>query len=342
MTGAGSEADELDLALVHALQLQPRAPWSLLGQTLGISPVTAARRWRRLADAGVAWVTAYGLPSPVDSGCVAFLDVDCVPGRLWRIADTLAEEPHVLTVEHFAQGGDLFVTAAFTDLALLSRYSTDRLGGLPGVSSVRVRLATGFYTEGVRWRLDSLEPSQRNDLHGKHPGGYTQHSQVREADRALLIQLGIDGRRDQAELADATGLSPSTVRRRLDRMAACDTIRFRCEIAARDAGRPVLASYEAVVPPDRLDEIGPQLAKLPEVRLCAAVTGPRNLCFSLWLRTLADSQRMEAALTRTYPDLHIAQRRVSLRTIKRMGRILDTDGRAVRAVPMDIWRNPAS
>ncbi|WP_329569238.1 hypothetical protein [Kitasatospora sp. NBC_01266] len=36
----------------------------------------------------------------------------------------------------------------------------------------------------------------------------------------------------------------------------------------------------------------------------------------------------------------MAERRVSLRTVKRMGRILDADGRAVRAVPMDIWRDP--
>jgi DNA-binding Lrp family transcriptional regulator len=334
-----AEADELDLALVNALQLRPRASWALLGETLGISPVTAARRWRRLTEAGIAWVTAYGLPSPHDRGCIAFLDLDCAPDRLRQIAAVLADDPHVLSVEHLAQGCDLFVTAAFTDLALVSRYATDRIGGLPGITAVRVRLATGFYAEGVRWRLDSLEPGQRQELHGRIPGGYTQPSQVREEDRDLLIQLGIDGRRDQTELATATGLSPSTVRRRLDRITACDTIRFRCEIATRDAGRPVLASYEVTLPPDQLDEIGPRLARLPETRLCTAVTGPHNLHLSLWLRSLADGQRLEAALTRAYPGLHIAERRISLHTFKRMGRILDADGRAVRAVPMDIWQD---
>ncbi|MFI5982383.1 Lrp/AsnC family transcriptional regulator [Streptomyces sp. NPDC051555] len=336
--------DELDLALVNAIQLRPRAPWSLLGQTLGISPVTAARRWRRLSEAGIAWVTAYGLPHPEDRGCVAYLDVGCAPDRILQIADELAEDPHVMTIEHLSQGCDLVVTAAFTDLAMVSRYTAERLGRLPGITTVRAHLATGFYAEGIRWRLDSLDPAQRLELHDDHPAGHGPPSgaraEVRHEDRELLIRLGVDGRLDQAELAAATGLSPTTLRRRLDRLAASDAIRFRCEIAARDAGRPVLATFRADIPPDRLDEVGPQLARLPEIRLCVAVTGRHNLILSVWQRSLADVQRLEAALARRFPDLRVAERRVSLRTVKRMGRILGADGRAVRAVPMDIWRDP--
>ncbi|WP_269676096.1 Lrp/AsnC family transcriptional regulator [Kitasatospora mediocidica] len=344
MSGLGVTVDELDLALVNAMQLRPRAPWSLLGQTLGISPVTAARRWRRLSEAGIAWVTAYGLPHPDDRGCIGYLDLDCAPGRLREIADELAEDPHVMSIEQLSQGCDLVVTAAFTDLAAVSRYIAERLGRLPGVDAVRVHLATAFYAEGIRWRLDSLDPAQRVELHDDHPAGNGSppavRAEVRAEDRELLIRLGVDGRLDQAELAAATGLSPSTLRRRLDRLAGSDAIRFRCEIAARDAGRPVLATFRADLPPDRLDEVGPQLARLPEVRLCVSVTGAHNLLLSVWLRSLADVQRLEAALARRFPDLRVAERRVSLRTVKRMGRILDADGRALRAVPMDIWRDP--
>jgi AsnC-type helix-turn-helix domain len=42
--------DETDLAIVHALQFSPQASWTLVGSVLEISPVTASRRWERLAE----------------------------------------------------------------------------------------------------------------------------------------------------------------------------------------------------------------------------------------------------------------------------------------------------
>ncbi|MDH6109724.1 DNA-binding Lrp family transcriptional regulator [Kitasatospora sp. MAP12-15] len=46
---------EDDLALINALQLRPRASWTVLGAALGVDPVTVARRWNRLARRGEAW-----------------------------------------------------------------------------------------------------------------------------------------------------------------------------------------------------------------------------------------------------------------------------------------------
>lgn len=46
---------ELDLALVNALQISPRAPWTELAKALDIDAATVARRWERLRTAGHAW-----------------------------------------------------------------------------------------------------------------------------------------------------------------------------------------------------------------------------------------------------------------------------------------------
>ncbi|MFJ8440171.1 AsnC family protein [Kitasatospora griseola] len=51
--------DELDLALVDALRVDPRAPWSRLAAPLGVDPATLSRRWARLTADGDAWVTCY-------------------------------------------------------------------------------------------------------------------------------------------------------------------------------------------------------------------------------------------------------------------------------------------
>ncbi|OLT13440.1 hypothetical protein BJF79_20545 [Actinomadura sp. CNU-125] len=56
MAGAdGTMLDEVDLALIDAVQANPRAAWSELGPVLGAAPMTLSRRWRRLTDAGRAW-----------------------------------------------------------------------------------------------------------------------------------------------------------------------------------------------------------------------------------------------------------------------------------------------
>jgi hypothetical protein len=59
-----AELDELDLLLVTALQSTPRADWQRLGQLLGTSASTAARRWARLTQAGLAWQSCHPLHLP--------------------------------------------------------------------------------------------------------------------------------------------------------------------------------------------------------------------------------------------------------------------------------------
>src|ERR1700722_16375393 len=48
-----SVPDALDLQLVYALQLDGRASFSLIGEVLGVSDQTIARRYHRLRSAGL-------------------------------------------------------------------------------------------------------------------------------------------------------------------------------------------------------------------------------------------------------------------------------------------------
>jgi DNA-binding Lrp family transcriptional regulator len=53
-----SGVDEIDLALLDGLHVNPRASFDELGRVLGISGLTVVRRWRKLASAGRAWVSS--------------------------------------------------------------------------------------------------------------------------------------------------------------------------------------------------------------------------------------------------------------------------------------------
>src|SRR6478736_6009630 len=74
---SAARADELDLAIVNCLQLQPRASWTLVGRALDIDPVTVARRWQRLSSAGIAWVSGRATGQGRPESCLAVVELSC-------------------------------------------------------------------------------------------------------------------------------------------------------------------------------------------------------------------------------------------------------------------------
>ncbi|MFE9320071.1 AsnC family protein [Nocardia sp. NPDC052278] len=56
--------DDLDLQLLHALQIDGRAAYSTIAQVLGVSSRTVARRYGRLRTSGLVRVTGVAAPGP--------------------------------------------------------------------------------------------------------------------------------------------------------------------------------------------------------------------------------------------------------------------------------------
>ncbi|MFE7898214.1 AsnC family transcriptional regulator [Streptomyces sp. NPDC057424] len=211
---------EEDLALIHALQLQPRASWSVLGRALDVDPVTVARRWSRLATRGEAWIGLSPGPRMFNQVCLAFIEIDCALGSATAVAGALNRHPHMLTVERTVSGHDILATVATRDLAAMSRYTLDHLPAIPGVTAVRARLVTHMFTEAGRWRIDALAPGQRAQLTATTKSAPTGRDvrQVTPADRAVLAHLAQDGRASHQALATALKTSASTVKRRIDQL----------------------------------------------------------------------------------------------------------------------------
>jgi hypothetical protein len=115
-------------------------------------------------------------------------------------------------------------------------------------------------------------------------------------------------------------------------------VSFRCEVAKGIFGWPVSATYWVSASPGALETTARNLATLPQVRLCAAVTGGlANLVVTVWLRSLRESQWLEASLVERFPDLSIQERTVALEIPKRIGWRLDEAGRPLGIVPIDLW-----
>ena len=328
--------DEQDLALVEALQVSPRAPWSAVARTLGTSPATAARRWQRLADAGLAWVTGAPGVRAWDGQCLAYAAVSCEPGRKLDVAAVLTADPQALTVELTAGAADLLVTVAAADLAALSRYLLERLDRVPGVTGTHTRIATRLWTEGSAWRLGVLGSEEVATL-PRPAGAPVPAAATGAVDRTLLGALARDGRASYAELAVAAGVSPATARRRVERLIASGTVLLRTEVSAPLVGWPVAVVFSADAPAGQVGAMAAAVGRIRQVRLCATLAGAPSLIVIAWLRTVEEVHRFELALLEAVPGLVIVDRLVVLRSLKRMGRLLDDSGRAVGVVPLAPW-----
>ncbi|MEV4646561.1 Lrp/AsnC ligand binding domain-containing protein [Saccharopolyspora sp. NPDC049357] len=331
--------DEVDLALVNALQIRPRASWSLVGRVVGIDPVTAARRWERLERNGQAWISAYPPITPNQAN--AFVEIECEPGRGVPVAEELAEDPQAMTVDVTAGGRDVLVTVCAPNPEVLSSYLLERMSRVRHLRHVRSHLVIKTYTEGSRWRLRALDQEQlatmarEADDSGEQPAGRPS-----EEDWAIAVTLAANGRAAISELAEAASTSASTVRRRLARLTASQQLRLRCELARTLTGWPVYAWFFAKVATAHLDETGRALARIPEVRSVTSTAGPYNLIISVWLRSLVDVQELETQMTRGLPHLDVIDRSIAVRPVKLVGRLLDERGCATGSVSLDTRHCP--
>ena len=333
--------DELDLALVDALRVDPRAPWSRLAGPLGVDPATLSRRWARLAASGDAWVTSYPSADRIDYGVTALVEVECLANRVAEVAARLARDPHTVSIEVVTGRADLVLTVVATDQPSLARYVLDRVGALPGVLRTRTSLVERTVREGSRWRDGVLDTGQRQAIagpaHPAAPGPGRSPMQQIMANRSLLEALGEDGRMPYAELAVRTGLPASTVRRRLAELRDSGRLVLRCDASPRLTGHPIHVLLWLELPGGQLEPAARWFAALPQTRMCAVTLGTANLVSYLMLRRTSDVRALESELNRRFPDARVRERQLTIRLVKLVGHLVDSDGRACGYVPLDPW-----
>ncbi|MFI9488530.1 Lrp/AsnC family transcriptional regulator [Promicromonospora sp. NPDC052451] len=319
--------DETDKRLIQALQINPRARWAALAPIIGVDSVTLARRWERLSGNGLAWVA--GHPGPEARGPSAILEIEAEPGTTLEIANALAADPEAFTIDHTAGGRDLLVIVGATDLEALSEYVMGRMRRLDGVRATRTLLLSSPFTDAGQWRLRSLSADEVASVERTITTPSAGRGQVeRQLAHDLLQILGHDGRATVTTIARELGTGPRRIREAFATLSTQGRLVVRTEVARAHSGWPVHAWYFLRVPAAMAERVGAAITRLNEVRMAASTIGPYNLVLSVWMRTLADVQRLEAAIDERIPGVSIADRSVVLRSLKKEGRYLNAGGLA--------------
>ncbi|MER5777238.1 Lrp/AsnC family transcriptional regulator [Streptomyces sp. NPDC002039] len=329
-----AEMDHLDLALVEALMIDGRASFSRLAEVLEVSDQTVVRRYRRMRTTGL--VRVVGLPLGSRVGLFeSWLRVQCTPDAALAVAEALSRRPDIAWVTLNSGGTEIHcMTKARTrqdrDVLLLEKLPRTRR-----VIGVSAHTILRMFTGGPeRWfGIDALRPDQVAALERRPPEPVQDRYALDEAELAMLVVLGQDGRAGYPELARATGLSESTARRRLDRLRDMGAVYFDVEIVPAMLGYEAEAAMLLTVDPARLAQVGAAIGEHPEVPFAAAVTGSANLLAVVVCR---DTDALYTYLTErigAVDGIRQVELIPILRTVKRAGMLVE-DGRLVDPPPV--------
>ncbi|GAA1593593.1 AsnC family transcriptional regulator [Kribbella hippodromi] len=269
--------DAIDRALIHALQLDSRAPYSRIGEVLGISTQTVARRFNRLrAEAGLRVV---GLADTHAAGQAQWLlRLTAAPQAAQELAGALARRPDTSWVKLASGGTEIVATvhSSPTDSNALLLHDIPRTAGITAVSAhYLLHLYVGGPT-AWRGRVKSLTHEQQAALlHSTPDRGVVR--ELNAGDAKLLTALGEDGRMTLADLAVRTGWSAATVSRRLDELLQSGALYFDVDVDPVALGYTTSAMLWLSVQPAYLDAVGRALAEHDELPFVAATTGRTNL-----------------------------------------------------------------
>jgi DNA-binding Lrp family transcriptional regulator len=264
----GDGVDELDVALLDALHLNPLASFDELGAVLDVSPVIAARRWRRLVTTGRAWVSS--APGPQLPIKAALFEAECQPGAASSVADEFAAIPQVFSVNITTGRDSIYALVVAADQPLLAELLVDTLPAVSGLNRVQSALLTQLFS-GTRWRLGGLSPDQVRAV-TPEPAKTNPPQEFDAFDRELFLVLQRDGRLSFRDLAAAAGRPEPTVRRRMSLLTKAGMLVFRTDFARVQAGWPTAVALKLSVTGSAVAAVGRTLVRYPETRFCVAVT----------------------------------------------------------------------
>jgi DNA-binding Lrp family transcriptional regulator len=317
--------DELDRGLVHALEVDGRAPFGRVAEVLGVSDQTVARRYRRLRTAGVLRVV--GSVDATRLGYTSWtIRMRCAPDVAGPIATVLAKRSDTFWVHVLSGGTEIACGTTARTAQERGALLLQRLPRTSRISSVTAHSQLHLFVGGrVGWpgAAEALSEEQVERLRPDPlPPAGDGPVVLDDGDRVLLAALSLDGRTGHAELAGVTGWSESTVRRRMDRLAAGGVLYYDVDILPEALGYHTEARLWMSVRPAELASVGRALAGHVEISFAAATTGPTNLMAGVLCR---DDQALYRYLTERIGALEGVERLETapvIRTIKRAGTVL--------------------
>jgi DNA-binding Lrp family transcriptional regulator len=307
--------DTLDLQILQSLHLDARASFARIASAIDVSDHTVARRCARLRSEGSLRVR--GLVDPARLGHVEWVvRIRCTPDSAAGVAAALARRSDTSWISRTSGGTELVcVTRSPTPADELLLKSLPRDARILDVAAHCLLHTFCGRAGGAVTKLDVLSAQQIERLRLPDPD-LTRLVELDEVDHRILALLRVDGRAPVNRLAAETGVSHSTVQRRITELRDTGVLYFDVDTDRSRLGLHIRTLLWLAVAPTRIHSTGTALAAHPEVAFAAAITGSHNLYASVATPGIAGLYAYLTGAVTTLDDVRGLESSLVLHTVK--------------------------
>lgn len=142
--------DDIDKALIEALQRDGRLPYTRLATEVGLSEAAVRQRVQRLIESGVTQIVAVTDPLMLGFRRMAMIGLR-VEGDLREVADTISSIPEVDYVVIVGGSFDLMLEVVCEDDDHLLTLLNDKVRAIPGVRAAETFTYLRLYKQTYAW-----------------------------------------------------------------------------------------------------------------------------------------------------------------------------------------------
>lgn len=324
--------DDLDRQILHCLVIDGRAPYARIGEALGVSEQTVARRFGRMARDGVVHVVV-GRNTGAVGGADWFVRLRVRPDGLEALTSALAGRadtawvavasggaevvcsvrPPLDRADATADGGSVLLDRLPRSSAVLSMQAVMLLRKFEGGAGEWTAFSPGL-PAGAAASLVAQRGARVAD-----PATAPRELLLRPDDGPLLDLLARDGRATHRALAAATGWSQSRVARRVGELLGSGVVDVDVDVSVDALGFRTFAYLWITAPPTRVESLGWELVALPQVAFVAAVTGTAPLVAVVLCRTPDELYRVVTTAVGGLPGVSAVEVAPIARRVKQSG-----------------------
>ena len=315
--------DELDRLLLAALQLDGRAPWSVVARVIGSTETTVARRAQRLVDAGLLRVVGVVDALRCGLGVPVLARLRCTPGMASVVSQALTARADTRFVTMVSGSADCVAEFVIPTRSSLPGLLGDDLALSGLVTDMRTYTVMHGFRTAHDWDPGVLGPDAVRVLR-PHPvppfeagPRIASPESLDELDLAIISELVDDGRRTYKEIAASISTSETTVARRLESLVQRGCIRFRTLEEPTLLGFNLEAMLWLTIHPAELTRAGVTLAEHPAVKYLVATAGPHQMAGRIALRHHEELYEFHTETLGRIPGLVDVDLTVEVATLKR-------------------------